>query len=442
MPRWKRTALGLLLSALAGGIVGLLMALYLTVMSTDVLFRDSHRWLVLFLPLAAVITSVVYAGIGRSARRGGNLVLEEMDGTARGLPLRMVPLAFGLSLLTQLAGGSAGRAGATMQMSGALSYQLARRLLPPGTEGETLCRTVTAAGVGAGISALFSTPLAGAVFAAELCFVGSLRLTLLPYSLLAAFCSRAVTAWLGFGPVLRPITLPDEEIGLRLTGAVLLASLLFGLVGRLFAAALAALRQFYARCFPSPVMFGLVTGGILLAGVWLLGGYRYTGFSTWMMDLGFAGETEPLDSIRKFLLTVLTSGAGLQGGEVTPMFDIGASLGGWLGKSLSVSPSLLAALGTLSVFGSAANMPVTAVFLGIELCGSAFWPFYLLAAAVSYLASGYSGVYPSQKVVHRKYYSHREYIGLRLGEISGLAHPLHSPKARDWEQKEDEQGGE
>jgi H+/Cl- antiporter ClcA len=133
---------------------------------------------------------------------------------------------------------------------------------------------------------------------------------------------------------------------------------------------------------------------------------KYDGLSTWMISAGFNGQVHFYDPILKLLLTVLTLGTGFQGGEVTPLFDIGASLGGLIGQTANIEPSLLAALGLISVFGCAANTPLTTIVLGIEMFGINAIPYYVIAALVSYYISGHNGIYSSQVIAISK----RNYI--------------------------------
>ena len=129
---------------------------------------------------------------------------------------------------------------------------------------------------------------------------------------------------------------------------------------------------------------------------------RYAGLSSWLVEAGFEGRTSPLDPVAKLVCTALTLGAGFQGGEVTPLFAIGASLGGWIGPVIGFDPSFMAALGMLGMFGAALNVPITTIMLAIDMFGGAGAPYFVIVAFVSYLVEGHRGVYPAQRIVTPK----------------------------------------
>ena len=145
--------------------------------------------------------------------------------------------------------------------------------------------------------------------------------------------------------------------------------------------------------------------------------YKFEGLSTWLIDSGFSGNITILDPIKKLILTVLTLGAGFQGGEVTPLFDIGASLGGAIGNLTNIEPSLLAAIGMICVFGSATNTPLTTIMLGINLFGSEAVPYYIIGAFISYYVIGHNGIYGAQVITTPKLKRLEKHKGISLENI-------------------------
>ena len=210
----------------------------------------------------------------------------------------------------------------------------------------------------AAFGAAFGTPLAGAFFGMEMCFVGKLDYSAALYCLAGSFIGNAVSRGLGTPFSFESVAaVPPMDLGTL--AVVCLAAVAFGLTARLFTFCIRSVKRLYARLFVN-YLVAAAAGGILLAILFLgCGLSRYGGLSEWMTAAAFAGETTPVDALLKLILTALTVGVGLQGGEVTPLFGIGAALGGWLGAALLGDPGFMAALGMIGLFGSALNVPIT-----------------------------------------------------------------------------------
>ena len=116
------------------------------------------------------------------------------------------------------------------------------------------------------------------------------------------------------------------------------------------------------------------------------------------------GGADALSWLWKIIFTTITIGTGFKGGEVTPLFYIGATLGNVLADILNAPISLFAALGFIAVFAGATNTPVACTMMGAELFGGTYILFFAIACFVAYLCSGNSGIYGAQKIEKSKFW--------------------------------------
>lgn len=358
--------------------------------------REAHLWLFLLLPAVNMATAWLYRNHGLRAQRGNNLVI---DSTITGTPIhkRMALLTFACSTATHLAGGSAGREGAAVQMGGTIASNVASLFHVEGHDR----RDLMMAGISAAFGAAFGTPLAGAFFGMEMCFIGKLDYSAALYCLTGSFVGNAVSRALGSPFAFEQIAAVPAMSPLTLA-VVLAAAVAFGFTARLFTFCIRTVKRLYARFFTNYLVAAAV-GGLLLAVLFLgCGLHAYGGLSEWLVPAAFTGKTTLADPLAKLGMTALTVGAGLQGGEVTPLFGIGASLGGWIGATTLGDPSFMAALGMLGVFGAALNVPVTTIMLGIDMFGASASAYFVIVTFVSYLIAGHQAVYPAQRIVTPK----------------------------------------
>lgn len=358
--------------------------------------RESHLWLFALLPVVSVATAWIYRTHGLRAQRGNNLVI---DSTLTGTPIRgrMALLTFFCSTATHLVGGSAGREGAAVQLGGTIASNVSTLF---GVEGHDR-RDLMMAGISSAFGAAFGTPLAGAFFGMEMCFIGKLDYSAALYCLAGSFVGNAVSRALGTPFAFESIA-AVPPMDLRNLAIACLAAVLFGLTARLFTFCIRTVKRIYARLFVN-YLAAAAAGGILLAVLFLgFDLHPYGGLSEWMTAAAFAGDTTPVDALLKLVLTALTVGVGLQGGEVTPLFGIGAALGGWIGSVALGDPGFMAALGMVGVFGAALNVPVTTIMLGIDMFGARAGSYFVIVSFVSYLVAGHHAVYPAQRIVTPK----------------------------------------
>lgn len=398
----------LVLSALVAALMGVAGWAFLAALRLATDAREAHLWLFGLLPLVNLATAWLYRNHGLRAQRGNNLVI---DSTITGTPIhgRMALLTFACSTATHLAGGSAGREGAAVQMGGTIASNVATVFRVEGHDR----RDLMMAGISAAFGAAFGTPLAGAFFGMEMCFVGKLDYSAALYCLTGSFIGNAVSRALGSPFAFQTISrVPPMDPSVL--AVVIGTAVAFGLAARLFTFCIRTVKRLYARFFVN-YLAAAGASGILLVLLFLgLGLHRYGGLSEWMVPAAFEGKTTLLDPVLKLVMTALTVGAGFQGGEVTPLFGIGASLGGWIGSVTLGDPSLMAALGMVGVFGAALNVPITTIMLGIDMFGASAGAYFVIVGFMSYLIAGHHAVYPAQRIVTPKRRSLKEDTALTV----------------------------
>lgn len=393
--------------------MGVISHYLLFALSLVSVYRTDHNVLLLFLPIIGLLTAYVYENFGRGSQKGNNLIIESTQSEID-VPLRMGFFTFIFTILTHLFGGSAGREGSAVQIGGVLSNKAGRMF---GLNME-MRRQLIHAGISAGFASIFGTPLAGAFFGMEMVYIGKVERSSLIYCFFAAYFANFISISLGTTHELhRIINMPSASFKVLLI--IFLSSVLFGIFGHLFAWMVHTLKSVYKKWLSNYLLRAVISSIIFVGFVFLFSGQKYEGLSLNLINDAFAGKASILDPILKLFYTSLTLGAGFQGGEVTPLFAIGSTLGSSLGSLTGISPSFLAALGLISVFGCAANVPITTVMLGIDLFGVEALPYYAIASFISYSVSGHQGIYTSQTVSEAKHFFLKDQEGYRLSEITG-----------------------
>lgn len=391
-------------------IIGIVSWLFLKSLKLVTQLRMENQILILLIPIVGVLTTFIYTKYGKNSTRGNNLVIDSFYGKDR-VPLRMALLTFIFTILTHLSGGSAGREGTAVQIGGALTNKISNIFKLEKKEKRYLIMS----GVSAAFGSVFGTPLAGAFFGMEVFSLGKLKFKGIIYCFLASYLANYVTELLGASHGI--YILKEFSTSFKFIVILIISAILFGLAAKLFAVGIKKIKTFYIKTIKNYIIRAFIASLLLLIVVVLFNLKDFEGLSTEMIGKGFLGETTILDSLKKLILTVMTLGAGFQGGEVTPLFDIGASLGGALGVITKVEPSILAALGMICVFGSAANVPITTIFLGIDLFGIKALPYYIIASIISYYVTGHNGIYGAQVIEIPKRKNFKKYIGKTIEKL-------------------------
>lgn len=383
----------LIITLVAGALIGSASALLLVSLNVVTDFRESHLWIIAFLPLGGLAIGLMYHYWGASVARGNNYLIDEIHDSKDIIPFKMAPLVYIGTVITHLFGGSAGREGTAVQMGGAIADQFSRVFKFKPRDHKIM----VIVGISAGFASVFGTPLAGAVFALEVIIVGRMRYeAILPSFLAAAFAHLACHMWgVHHTSYHIPIVPELNVVNILLVSVV---GILFGLAAMLFSRFV----KFWGTLAKNNIKyapFRPLIGGIIIAlAVWMLGTTKYIGLGVPTIVESFVIQQNWYDFLVKILFTTFTIGVGFKGGEVTPLFFIGATLGSALFGIIPLPMGLLAGLGFVAVFSGATNTPIACTLMGIELFGIESGVFIGIACVVAYLFSGHTGIYTSQIV--------------------------------------------
>lgn len=395
----------LVLSALAGAVIGSGSALLLVSLEWATRTREEHLWLIALLPLAGLVIGLMYHYWAGTASKGNNYLIEEIRSPNGIIPFRMAPLVYVGTVLTHLFGGSAGREGTGVQMGGALADRFSKYLHLPAHDHQIMVTI----GISAGFASVFGTPLAGAVFALEVVIIGRMRYdAILPAFLSAVFAHLACEAWGVTHTHYHIGTVPSISPELILW--TLLVSMAFGVVSMLFSRSVGFWSRLGSKYIAYPPFRPLVGGVVIALAVWLLGTTKYIGLGVPTLVASFHEQQQLYDFALKLLFTTFTIGVGFKGGEVTPLFFIGATLGSALSAWVPMPMGLLAGMGFVAVFSGATNTPVACTLMGIELFGAEAGIYIGLACVTAYLFSGHTGIYSAQIIGSPK---HQKYMDMK-----------------------------
>jgi len=387
-----------LLSGAIALAAGSATALFLFALDWATQARITHRWLIAFLPVAGFLVGYLYLKIGQHVEAGNNLLIDEIHDPRKVVQLRMAPLVLGATVISHLFGASVGREGTAVQMGGALADQLTH-LFRLRHEDR---RIILMAGISAGFASVFGTPLAGAIWALEVLAIGKLRYDAIFPCMVAAIVADQISLLWGVHHTHYLIAwIPQISIwGLC---AMMIAGMLFGLTGQAFAHATHHLSAWVKKHIVYAPLRPLAGGVLIAAVILLLNADRYAGLGIPVIVEAFRQPVAPYDFIAKMLMTIASLGSGFKGGEVTPLFYIGATLGNALAPLLNMPFSLLAGVGFVAVFAGAANTPIASTLMAIELFGADIGVYAAIACVVSYLFSGHAGIYRAQRVTRLKH---------------------------------------
>ncbi|PTQ82927.1 H+/Cl- antiporter ClcA [Trichococcus patagoniensis] len=382
------------MAAIAMGIiVGALDALFGEVLILITQFRGQHiAWLLPFLAVAGLAIVHVYQKFGKNSSKGMGLVFTAGNKQDEEIPKRLVPLVIGGTWLTHLFGGSAGREGVAVQIGATVGYTFGKKI-----HFQDSKKILLVAGMAAGFAGLFQTPMAATFFALEVLMVGAIEYRALFPAALSAFAAAYTSHFLGLEKFSVDLNV-DLPVDLSFAGKVVLLGIVFGAIGGLFAKLLKNTKGWLAQKITDPYRRIFVVGVLLTISLFALHMGRYSGLGTNLISASFeAGTIYSYDWVLKLVLTIVTLAAGFQGGEVTPLFSIGASLGYWLAPLFGLPPEFVAALGYASVFASATNTFIAPIFIGVEVFGYDTLPYFFAIVSVAYAFNNGHSIYAQEK---------------------------------------------
>jgi len=377
-----------------GILVGALDALFGEVLILITQFRGQHiAWLLPFLAIAGLAIVYVYQKFGKNSGKGMGLVFSAGNKQDEEIPKRLVPLVIGSTWLTHLFGGSAGREGVAVQIGATVGHTFGKKL--PFQDAKKI---LLVAGMAAGFAGLFQTPMAATFFALEVLMVGAIEYRALFPAAISAFAAANTSHFLGLEKFSVDLDVA-VKVDLLFAGKVVLLGIVFGAVGGLFAKLLKITKGWMAQKITDPYRRIFVVGVLLTLVLLALHMGRYSGLGTNLISASFeAGTIYGYDWVLKLVLTIVTLAAGFQGGEVTPLFSIGASLGYWLAPLFGLPPEFVAALGYASVFASATNTFIAPVFIGVEVFGYDTLPYFFAIVSVAYVFNSGHSIYAQEKM--------------------------------------------
>jgi len=390
---------------------GCMVALFLSLLEWAIEYRFAHTWLLYLLPVAGLLIHFIYQSVGKSSEKGNNLIMEEIHQPAAGVPKMMGPIILITTIITHLFGGSAGREGTAVQIGGSLASMFSSWFKLNRQDTQTLLT----AGVAAAFGAVFGTPLTGAIFAMEVLTIGRIQYSALLPCLMAAIIGDLTVSAIGVQHAHYHIdVLPDIHhsfsqyfsLDLLLLTKAVIASVAFGLASYLFAELTYGIKNLFLESFKKKWIMPVLGGFIIILLTIVLGKPDYLSLgvqaeypqAVTISSAFHKGGADTWSWFWKSVYTAITLGCGFKGGEVTPLFYIGATLGNTLSQLLNAPVSLFAALGFIAVFAGATNTPLACTLMGIELFGGEFALFYAVACFTAYYFSGHSGIYTSQKI--------------------------------------------
>lgn len=390
----KYTGYWLCLSVVIGMLSGFASTLIFTCFDLANKVRHLYPELIYFLPFVGLFIGYLFYRFGTPIEKGTHLLIDEIHEPRSFIPKRMSPLIFFSAILTQLFGGSAGREAPAVQLSGALADHIAQLLRISRDNRKILLM----ASIGSGFAGIFGLPLAGAMYGLEITALGHLRYS----AVFPCFVSSLIAAKIPeFFNIVHPHTFYTvsqyPEINITVLLSLILAGLIFGIAARFFIRLIYYVSLGFKKAIPFMPYRAMVGGIILmLLTVWV-GSQQFNGLGVDKVIAAFYVPLPITDSLNKALFTALTLGSGFKGGEITPLFFVGATLGNALGGFLPLPLSLLAALGLVGIFSGASKAPITSLILAVELFGTQIIVYAMIICLIAYLFSGNYGLYRIQK---------------------------------------------
>lgn len=390
---FKWAAVALVVGAV-GGVVG---TLFYSLVNGAADFRARYPFMLYFLPLFGLLIAHLYRINGMSDNGGTNQVISSVRDKNHP-PVVIAPLIFVSTALTNLGGGSAGREGASLQLGGSIGSAVGKLF----RFDEKDMSVVVMCGMSSVFSAVFGTPLTAAVFTLEVISVGQIYYASLLPCLGSSLAAYGISLSLGAVPE-RFYGVKVADFNLPSVLRVALLGVLCALLSMVFCIVMKRSSKLI-KSFIKNVYVRILAGSAAVILLTLIcGPQKYNGTGMSLVESAVLhGNAQPWDFALKLLFTAISLGVGFRGGEIVPAFAVGATFGCVFGGFLGLDPGFAAAVGLIATFCGAVNCPIASIFLSVELFGGEGILFFALACAVSFMLSGYYGLYSSQKIVYSK----------------------------------------
>ena len=399
----------IVICALIGFISGSASAFFLVSLEWVTQIREHNTWVIWLLPIGGLIIGLLYHYYGASVVKGNNLLLEEYENPQKLIPFKMAPLVLIGTLITHLVGGSAGREGTAVQMGGAIADRFSNWFQLDKIDR----KTILILGISAGFASVFGTPLAGALFALEVVYFSKINFKSVVLSFAVAYAAYYTVELWQVQHTHYSISYLPEINGMNIVWTMG-TGILFGLAAMLFSRTTHFWSQLFSKYIHYSPIRPLVGGAVLAIILFYIGTTKYIGLGVPEIVNAFSTPNKSYDFLIKILFTSFTLGAGFKGGEVTPLFFVGATLGSALSVIVPLPIALLAGMGFVAVFSGATHTPIACTVMGIELFGIESGVFIVIACVVAYFTSGAVGIYHSQIVKGPKSYLYNKINRFRL----------------------------
>ena len=384
-----------LLSAATGVICGLVGSAFHLTVDWVTAVRGENPWLIFLLPAGGLAIAAIYR-VTKMEGEGTNGIIDSIHDGGK-VHIRLVPVIFISTAITHLVGGSAGREGAALQIGGGIGYRVGRLFRLDDKD----MRLVTLCGMSAVFAALFGTPLTATIFALEVISVGILYYSGFIPCLVASVTAYGISRLIGIAPMRYAVALEPLEPMLLLKVCAL--AVICAVVSIAFCVAMHKTEQLASAKIKNIYLRTALGGAIVIALTLLVGDKSYNGIGTDVISRALTeGEAPAWGFFWKIVFTAVTIGFGFKGGEIVPTMFIGAVLGCTAGPPLGIPPQFAAAIALVAVFCGAVNCPIASIILSVELFGSGELLYFALACGISYMLSGYFGLYSSQKIMYSK----------------------------------------
>lgn len=391
----KQIGIWFILGLAIGIPIGLISAFFLYALNYVTHIRENNPWLIALLPIAGISIGYLYHRAGKEAQKGNDLLFDEYFIPKRPLPWIMAPLILLTTLLTHLVGGSAGREGTAVQMGAVI----ANRFENWSQKFKVNRSLLIMVGIGAGFASLFGTPWAGTIFAIEILRNKETRVDAIIPALITSFVAYYSCLFVD-----APHTHYEAVSSLSFSWLNILyvagAGVCFGLCAWLYIQTHEFFAKLASRLFTNIVWQPFFGGIVLFILIWTIGDARFLGLGLSTILSAFEMQLPYNDFIIKLLLTAFTLAVGFKGGEVTPLFFIGAALGNVLALFVPLPLAFMAALGFIAVFAGATKTFLACSIMGVELFDWQAFPYYVMVCLVAQLFSGKKSIYSSQPNNH------------------------------------------
>ncbi len=383
-----------LIAVVVGAVGGLVGTAFHKSVDCVTEVRHVTPWLIFLLPVGGIIIVALYRLC--KMNEGTNRIIESVR-TDKKVPILMAPLIFISTVITHLLGGSAGREGAALQLGGSIGYQFGKIF----KLDEKDMHLIVMLGMSGVFAALFGTPLTATFFALEVISVGVIYYVALVPCIFASLVAYNIALAFGVSPVrFDNIILPNVDLMFLLK--VIVLAILCALVSICFCSAIKFFDKFAEKKIPNTYIRALIGGCAIIALTFAVRSYDYNGAGMEVISRAMEGEAVPFAFVLKIIFTVVTISAGFKGGEIVPTFFIGSTFGCVMGGLLGIDPGFGAAIGFVALFCGVVNCPVASIMLALEVFGAGSILIFAIVCGVSYMMSGYYGLYSSQKIMYSK----------------------------------------